>query len=168
VITTAGVILGCLSPFVQGDARFITIAAACTLTGIGLGFWWVRRREAREITRFEERPKVEADAFLGGIGISGSSPLAEKVLAVRSRLAELGGVPPDSLRASDRISGELKRLPFYDSLDILQFAFILEEEMGVVVPDEKLYALFARNDFSSTAIRDLILVAIEAHRQAGQ
>jgi hypothetical protein len=160
--------MGCLSPFVQGHARFVSIVAACTLIGLGLSFWFIRRRESREIGHFERRPKVEADAFLGEVGIPGSSPLAQKVLAVRARLAELGGVPPDSLRASDTISGDLRHLPFYDSLDILLFAFILEEEMGVIVPDEQVYALFARKDPTPIAIRDLILVAIEAHRQSGQ
>ncbi len=116
---------------------------------------------------FEERPGVEADAFLSELGIPGSSPLAEKVLAVRARLAELGGVPPDSLRTSDRIADELRHLPFYDSLDVMEFAFILEEEMGAPVPDDKVFALFARKE-PPVAIRDLILVGIEANRQPEQ
>jgi hypothetical protein len=168
ILTAAGMVLGGLSPFIQSrDARIISIAAACTLASLGLSFWNIRRKESREIARFEERPKVGADAFLGELEIIGSSPLAEKVLAVRTRLAQLGGVPPDSLRPSDRISGELRHLPFFDSLDYLGFVFILEEEMGVRIPDDKLLALSARKD-SPTAIRDLIVVAIETSEQPGQ
>lgn len=165
VMITLGLLLGGLSPFIQGrDGRLISIVAALTLVVLGLSFWLIRRKEAREIARFEQRAGIEGSAFLAELGIPASSPLAEKVLAVRDRLAELGGVPPESLRATDRLSDELQHLPFYDSLDALGIMLILEDEFGHV-PEEEKRDLLQRQYRDPVAIRDLILWAIEANQQ---
>jgi hypothetical protein len=88
------------------------------------------------------------------------------VLAVRACLAELAGVPPEALRTSDRIFVELRHLPFYDSLDLWEFVLLLQEQMGVHVPEDRIFALFAQKDTHRVAIRDLIQVGIDQSTQA--
>jgi len=112
-----------------------TLGIAIPLLAASIGFaWWrLRRREDREIERFEQRPRVEGDEFLDAMGIDRSSEFTQVALAARAKLAELGCVPPESIRAADRFYPDLEKLPVYDSIDVLDVVFTLERELDIRV-----------------------------------
>ena len=95
----------------------------------------VRRRELAEVKRFEHSTPTEDIEFVTGLGLSQDSPDAQKAIAIRAGIAELGEVPPHSIRADQRFYPDLERLPFYDSIDLLGLTLMVEEKINVRLGD---------------------------------
>ncbi|MFQ5730496.1 MAG: hypothetical protein ACE5KM_00940 [Planctomycetaceae bacterium] len=96
---------------------------------------WVRRRELREVRRFESFPRTGDEEFLAALGIDRDSEDGEFALRLRDGLAMLGSVPGDSLRASHRFYPDLERLPYYDSPDYLALILLVEDRLEMPVPE---------------------------------
>ena len=109
----------------------------------------MRRIENEEIEQFKARAKITDEQFLKDLGVETSSEVAPKVLAIRAQLAALGGIPDESLRLSDHFTGELAKLPFYDSMDVLDLIFRLEKEFGVTINVEDIGETIGRGTVAS-------------------
>ena len=139
------------------------IAIALLIASIAFACWRLRRREDREIERFEQRPRVDGDEFLDAMGIDRSSEFAEIALAARARLAELGCVPPDSIAAADRFYPDLEKLPFYDSIDFLELVFTLEKELDVLVSQDDQAAI--GEGVMKGTVADVVRHAVRIYRE---
>lgn len=169
VIFALGVLIAALCLLVQGgNALYGGMAIGGVLTLFAFQLWLLERREAGEIKRFEERTKSSGGGFLGDLGIHPSSALAAKVLAMRCRLAELAGVPPESIHAADRFEVELASLPYYDSIDFLDLVFILEKELGSKIPRDQVVKDSHGTSFHQITVQELILSAVAATRERAE
>ncbi|MBK8268290.1 MAG: acyl carrier protein [Planctomycetes bacterium] len=63
-------------------------------------------------------------------------------LGARRTFAKVGKIDAASLRATDRFYPDLAELPLYDSLDILTIVLDMEQELGLKLDSEDLYAAF--------------------------
>lgn len=107
--------------------------------------WQARRIEIRAIEKFERRPRTESEAFLSQIYIDSASPDAKIALQIREVFADLGAVPAESLKATDRFYPDMEQLPFYDSIDLMDIIFRLEKKLAIKImrqDAEPLMALF--------------------------
>jgi acyl carrier protein len=136
------IVVGCLGTWglIRADefdfGAFLPLLLPASVLWIAVGLWRLHRREDREINRFEHRPSTERDEFLDAMGIDRSSEFAEIATAARAKLAELGCVRPESIRASDRFFPDLQKLPFYDSIDFLEVVLTLEQELGIRIAED--------------------------------
>jgi len=62
---------------------------------------------------------------------------AKITLGVRRAIARLGDVPPSLIYPGDSFRRDLSALPFWSSLDAVQFLCALEEEFGVELTDDE-------------------------------
>ena len=162
------IVVGCLGTWAMVWADEFAAAAFLPLLfpGITLWFacslWRLHRREDREIDRFEHRPSTERDEFLDTMGIDRASEFAQIALAARAKLAELGCVPPESIRASDRFFPDLQKLPFYDSIDCLEIMLTLEQELDIRIVKEDQGALF--ESVTKGTVGDVVDHAVRIYR----
>lgn len=111
----------------------LAAAIGLLLLWMAFGFRRIRRAERAEIARFQRRPRLEDLRFLDEIEIDPSLPQAEIALGARRAFADLGSVPAESIKASDRFYPDLEKLPFYDSIDALGVILELETKVGVQI-----------------------------------
>jgi acyl carrier protein len=101
---------------------------------LGLFIWTVvsARRHLRETVRaaehWRERPTMGDGKFLKQCEIPDESLLVEVALAARKVIADLGTVPPETIRPDDTFAEDLIQLPFWDSLEWMGLVMGVEEE----------------------------------------
>lgn len=162
------VVVGCLGTWalVRADefdsAAFLPLVLPAAVLGIAVGLWRLHRREDREIERFEQRPSMDRDEFLDAVGIDRSSEFTEIAMAARAKLAELGCVPPESIRASDRFFPDLQKLPFYDSIDYLEVVLTLEQELGIRIAEDDQSAIY--EGVAKGTVGDVVDHAVRIYR----
>jgi hypothetical protein len=127
VISFGGILY--LIGFLSWDVPIYAAFMVLIVIGFVYSIRKIRRAERAEIGRFQQRTPLENDQFLSEIGVDPTSPEAVIAVSARQAFADLGSVPAESLRASDRFYPELKRLPFYDSIDSLGILLELEKKL---------------------------------------
>ncbi len=145
-------------------AMFVVVLGIWMLAIMIIASRLVRRRHAQAIRAFQERIEADQQEFLRDVGVDPSSGAAAKALGMRARLADLGRVPPESLRASDRLQGELVELPFYDSPDSLELVFILEDELGIKIADDDFHKVLAK-PWDELTVGEVILAGVRLFEQ---
>jgi hypothetical protein len=92
--------------------------------------WLMMHRKATRLaaTRWRERPPMSDRAFLAACEIPDESLPIELALAARRVIAELGTVPAETILPDDTFAHDLVQLPFWDSLDWMDFIFRVERE----------------------------------------
>lgn len=99
--------------------------------------WWKwKRGQARDFFHRRE-PQVD-DQFLAGCGIGSDSTPAKIALGARQVLAELAGVPVESIHSSDRFDSELQWLAFCQRFYPDEFAERFHRITGLVVDEAHL------------------------------
>ena len=129
---------------------------------IYFGFRAIRRRELAEIKRFEQSTPTEDLDFVTALGVSEGSSDARKVTAIRAGIAELGEVPPHSIRADHRFYPDLERLPFYDSIDFLGLILMVEEKLDVRLGDTD-HEMLSKIVTEGT-VMDFVLNVLRSHQ----
>jgi hypothetical protein len=71
---------------------------------------------------------MDDDDFLKGCEIPDEPLPIAVALAARRVIAELGTVPPETIRPDDSFAHHLVQLPFWDSLDWLGFILDVEQQ----------------------------------------
>lgn len=125
--------------------------------------YWVRRRQLREIRRFQESPRTPNEEFLTELNLNGDPAESDVALRLRDGLAMLGAIPGDSLRASHRFYPDLQLLPYYDSPDFVELILLLEEWLDLPVPDGDHQELWQA--VQQGTVGDFIHVALEWRRR---
>ena len=97
------------------------------------------------------------------MGIDRSSKFAQIGTAARAKLAELGCVPPESIRASDRFFPDLQKLPFYDSIDFLEIVLTLEQELGIRIAKDDEAAIL--EGVTKGTVGEVVGHAVRIYRQ---
>jgi predicted TIM-barrel fold metal-dependent hydrolase len=137
------------------------------LVGGVLGFVLMLRRQGRiaraEIERFQWRRPTADETFLEQAGVDPASPEAAIALTARRVFAELGAIPPQSVKGGDRFYPDYERLPFYDSINALDILFRLEKAISIKIPrpeaDALLTAILARPSGTVTdAVREVLRI----------
>lgn len=119
---------------------------------------WPRRRTAEKaeetLAEFLAGRCPQADEqFIAECELP-ATPEAERIArAVRRSFTGGGRVDCRFIRASDRYPEELSALPGWDSLDVVEWVFELERELGCTVPCEVVF-----RDVGSTrfTVRELV------------
>lgn len=128
--------LGWFAYFI-GAAGWHHPALIPTFALIGLGFAAsmrsLRRAERAEVQRFQWRRPTADETFLEQVGIDPASPQAAVAPTARRVFAELGSIPPQSVRGPDRFYPDFQRLPFYDSVDALGILLQLESQLSIKI-----------------------------------
>jgi hypothetical protein len=122
----------------------------------------VRHRKATRLAacRWRDRPPMDDDDFLKGCEIPDEPLRIEVALAARRVIAELGTVPPETIRPDDSFARELVQLPFWDSLDWLDLVLLIEEKLGgrVIFPEPYLddAVRAARGELSDIRVKHVV------------
>ncbi|HEY2589077.1 MAG TPA: acyl carrier protein [Tepidisphaeraceae bacterium] len=133
--------------------------------GAAAGFAFILRRQGRiaraEVERFQWRRPTAEETFLEQVGIDPAE--AAVALTARRVFAELGAIPPQSVKGGDRFYPDFERLPFYDSIDALEILFTLEKALWIKIPrsetDRLLTAVMARPSGTVTdAVREVVRI----------
>ena len=101
-----------------------------------LTVWLLLHRRATRLAacRWRQRPPMNDDAFLKECEIP-DEPISIKVaLTARRVIGELATVPAETIHPDDSFAHDLVQLPFWDSLDWLDFIFRVERECQRKVP----------------------------------
>jgi len=98
--------------------------------------WLLMHRRATRLAacRWRERRPMNDDDFLKGCEIPDEPLLIEVALAARRVIGELGTVPAETIQPDDYFAHDLVQLPYWDSLDWLDFIFRVERESHLKVP----------------------------------
>ena len=169
IAVAASIVVGCLGTWAlaraeaSGPEAFLPLLLPLIVLGLALSLRRLRRQEDREIEKFEQRPRVERDEFLDTMGIDRSSKFAQIGTAARAKLAELGCVPPESIRASDRFFPDLQKLPFYDSIDFLEIVLTLEQELGIRIAKDDEAAIL--EGVTKGTVGEVVGHAVRIYRQ---
>lgn len=151
------------------------IVAACwrhpalipTFALIGLAFAAsmrsLRRAERAEVERFQWRRPTADATFLEQVGIDPASPQAAVALTARRVFAELGSIPPQSVRGPDRFYPDFQRLPFYDSVDALGILLELGSQLSIKISrsasDPLMTLITARESVTvAEAVREVVRI----------
>jgi hypothetical protein len=118
--------------------------AAVVLYVVGCVLWF--RRHGREIranaVEWRSRPGMDDEDFLKACLVREGPVQAQAALAARRAIAELAGVPANTILPDDSFGRDLIQLPFWDSLDWVEFTIETERQsdwrihMGSRVIDE--------------------------------
>jgi hypothetical protein len=114
----------------QKAAAIVTVLV---VSAVGLAVWLMLHRRATRLaaSRWRERPPMSDRAFLIACEIPDELVPIEVALAARRVIAELGTVPSETILAHDTFAYDLIQLPFWDSLDWLDFIFRVERECQI-------------------------------------
>src|SRR5690242_13642084 len=116
--------------------KVFELSAILVATVMALIAWLLMHRRATRLAarRWRERPAMGDDEFLKECEIPDEPLLISVALAARRVIGELGTVPADTIHPDDSFAHDLVHLPFWDSLDWLDFIFRVELECGQKVP----------------------------------
>jgi acyl carrier protein len=120
----------------------IVLVISAVVAAMIVGFRAVRRRERREVARFEELFHMEAQDYVAAMGFKAGTHEAEAALKLRSIIAEYGWIRPESVLPEHRF-WEYKNLPSFDSPDTVELIMEIESQFGVNVPDEAVEVIMA-------------------------
>ena len=115
-----------------------TIQVLALLVGIAAVsvIWLLMHRRATRLAacRWRERPPMNNDDFLKKCEIFDEPLRMTVALAARRVIGELGTVPAETIHPDDSFVHDLVQLPYWDSLDWLDFIFRVERECQQKVP----------------------------------
>lgn len=114
----------------------VSSAFALAVIIILTGMISIRRRELKEIAKFQSGPRSSDAEFLNGLELDLNSSDAQKALMLRKMISESGQVPSDTIQVSQKFYPDLQRLPFYDSPDVLEFILTIEKMFDVKVHND--------------------------------
>jgi acyl carrier protein len=97
---------------------------------------FVRKRELREVEKFNNGQKLEDDIYLKNIGLHSNAEDARNALFLRSIIANLAKIPTQTIQPKHRLWKDYDRLPFFDSPDTVEFIMEVEDKLNVSIPDE--------------------------------
>ena len=127
----------------------------------------IRKREEKEVARFESMPKTPDDTFLQILGGQLEEEEKDIALRLRNHLAGLGKIPPESLTPDTRLS-ELDHLPFYNSPDVTVLIIELEEILEEGLSESRLENMFPNDIFlphSTFTIGQYIDTVVDYYRK---
>jgi hypothetical protein len=92
--------------------------------------WLLMHRRATRLAacRWRGRPPMGDDEFLKQCEIPDDPLRISVALAARRVIGELGTVPAETIHPDDTFAHDLVHLPYWDSLDWLDFIFRVERE----------------------------------------
>ena len=98
--------------------------------------WLLMHRRATRLAacRWRGRPPIGDDQFLKACEIPDDPLRINVALAARRVIGELGTVPAETIHPDDSFAHDLVQLPYWDSLDWLDFIFRVELECQQRVP----------------------------------
>jgi len=98
--------------------------------------WLLMHRRATRLAacRWRERPPMSDDDFLRACDIPDEPLRINVALAARRVVGELGTVPAETIHPDDSFAHDLVQLPYWDSLDWLDFIFRVELDCQQKVP----------------------------------
>ena len=98
--------------------------------------WLLLHRRATRLAarRWRGRLPIGDDDFLRACEIPDEPLRINVALAARRVIAELGTVPAETIHPDDSFAHDLVQLPYWDSLDWLDFIFRVERESEQKVP----------------------------------
>jgi hypothetical protein len=91
------------------------------------------RKTLAAASRWRERPTMGDGEFLKACEIPNEPLMIDFTLAARRVIAELGRVPAETLRPDGSFAHDLVQLPYWDSLDWLDFMFRVERECRRII-----------------------------------
>jgi hypothetical protein len=115
-------------------------AILATLFVTAMTIWFVvslrrhHRATLEAACRWRERSPMGDAEFVKACEIPDEPLMAMVALAARRVIAELGTVPPETIRPDDSFAHDLVQLPYWDSLDWLDFIFQVERECRSRIP----------------------------------
>jgi acyl carrier protein len=89
----------------------------------------LHRANVQALARWRGRTPMADREFSRGCQIPDESFKVDVALAVRRAIADLGTVPAETIRPDDSFSRDLVQLPFWDSLDFLEFVLEVERRL---------------------------------------
>lgn len=96
------------------------------------------------------------DEFLAACSLPPGDKSVRMALAVRKVFGEEGSVDPRFILASDRFPEDLSILPFWDSIDLLDLVFKLEQELHIKITMNTLpYPRFTVREFVHGLLRSV-------------
>src|SRR3954469_1805047 len=137
-----------------------TIAPLAAVVLFGVAWIALHRRKLRDAASVwaTRTPMPDAD-FLRACEVPDEPFAVRAALSARRAIAALATVPAETIRPDDSFLDDLRRLPFWDSLDWLSFVFEVEKQsnyelrvMGTVAEG----ALKAAGDIKNLRVRHLI------------
>jgi hypothetical protein len=113
-----------------GTQKAVQLLIVLAVVAIAFILWLLMHRRATRLaaSRWRDRTPVSDHEFLRGCEIPDEPLMIEVALAARRVIAELGTVPPETIRPNDTFTHDLVQLPFWDSLDWMDFIFRVERE----------------------------------------
>jgi acyl carrier protein len=100
-----------------------------------VGWLYIRWRERKEVARFASMAGMSGQDYVSALGLRHGTPEAEAALKLRSIIAGLGRIPPESVLPEHKFR-EYKGLGEFGSPDTIELIVTLEERFGVSIPDE--------------------------------
>lgn len=110
--------------------RLLLLAPFAVVIGFVASLRMHRRATRLAAGRWRERPRMGDEDFLRGCEIPDEPLAVEVALAARKVTAQLGTVPPETIRPDDSFGKDLVQLPFWDSLEWACLLFEVEHETG--------------------------------------
>lgn len=170
-----GIIVFAAAVFLCGLAGWPMENSVMIVSVVGAGYflydrrWGIPRRQDRSIKRFAARTACEIETFFGGVAVENEEERAF-VATCRRIIAEMGGVPEDSIRPDDTFAETLAELPFWDSLDLSEYLITLEEATGfdfdVESIQKQITARFNQSNYTVTVfLTELLAVRRDAVKQ---
>jgi acyl carrier protein len=121
----------------------IIVVIFAVVIGLIVIFYAVRRRERREVARFEKSFHMENSDFVAEMGLEAGTLGAEAALGFRSLIAKYAQIPAESVLPEHKFWEEYRHLPFFDSPDTLEFMMTIEDRFNITIPDESAEAIMS-------------------------
>src|SRR3954468_13622083 len=118
-------------PVVQGDLlnANATFGPLPAVIFVGGALFALRRRKLRDAAAaWAARTPMPDAEFLRACEVPDEPFAARAALAARRAIASLATVPAETIRPDDSFVHDLRKLPFWDSLDWLSFVFEVEKQ----------------------------------------
>jgi hypothetical protein len=123
--------------------------------------WWGATKEDALAFCAKRSPQPD-EQFLADCGLADDPRAARVALAVRRSVAGYGLVDPLFIRAGDRYPEDLVVLPGWDSLDLMAWFWMFEEELGAGrLPVDELMPPVEPFYSHSFSVKDLVTAAWE-------
>ncbi len=92
----------------------------------------------------QERPAETDEEYLVLCDLPSHPRALEIVTAIRRAIATHANVNPETIHAGDRIPEDLGDIFYRESLNIVEFLMLVEEELNVHIPDRPVADLVSR------------------------
>jgi acyl carrier protein len=101
----------------------------------------------------ENRQPESDEQFIAQLELPSHSRAAAIALVIRRAIASHGDLKAGMIHALDRIPQDLGDIFIRESLNVVEFAMVLEEELGVHIPDRPLTDLVRRE---TVTVKELV------------